>query len=205
GTEITIKVNVIGTFLLVVNILPMLRRSREKTGQTARLVITSSVMHEDAKFAERHKTSIFDSFNKDNKSYISDRYNTSKLLEVFLTRSIAAAMHKGPHATQPVILNTVNPGLCHSVLDKDVKGVAGTILTVAKALMARTTEVGGRTLVHSTAAGEESHGQYMSACRVKEPSAFVIRSKEGVEVQERVHKELKGILETIQPGITNKI
>ncbi|KAL6411077.1 hypothetical protein AUP68_07516 [Ilyonectria robusta] len=130
GTEITIKVNIIGTFLLVVDILPMLRRSREKTGQMARLVITSSIMHED--------------------------------------------------------------------------GVAGTILTVAKALMARTTEVGGRTLVHSTAAGEESHGQYMSGCRVKEPRAFV-RSKEGVEVQERVHKELKGILETIEPGITNKI
>ncbi|KAL6402707.1 hypothetical protein AUP68_14040 [Ilyonectria robusta] len=119
GTEITVKVNVIGTFLLVVNILPMLRRSREKTGQTARLIITSSVMHEDvrsplrdlvickahdkqAKFAERHDISIFDAFNKGNKgnkSYISDRYNNSKLLEVFLTRSIAAAMHKGPHAT----------------------------------------------------------------------------------------------------------
>ncbi|KAL6402706.1 hypothetical protein AUP68_14039 [Ilyonectria robusta] len=70
--------------------------------------------------------------------------------------------------------------------------------------MARTTEVGGRTLVHSADAGEESHGQYMSGCRVKEPSAFV-RSKEGAEVQERVHKELIGILETIQPGVTNKI
>lgn len=47
GTEITIAVNVIGTFLLTLNLLPILRRSRVKTGKTSRLVITSSVVHED--------------------------------------------------------------------------------------------------------------------------------------------------------------
>ena len=82
--------------------------------------------------------------------------------------------------------------------------MAGYILTIAKALIARTTEVGGRTLVHSAAAGDESHGQYMSECRVKEPSKFV-RSREGLAAQERVHKELMAILEAIQPGITNNI
>lgn len=47
GTEITMKVNVIGTFLLALGLLPIMRRSRDKTGQTARLVITSSVVHQD--------------------------------------------------------------------------------------------------------------------------------------------------------------
>ena len=82
--------------------------------------------------------------------------------------------------------------------------MAGTILTVAKALMARTTEVGGRTLVHRAATREKSCRQYMSGCRVKELSAFV-RSKEGVEVQGHVHKEWMRIVETIHPGSTNKI
>ena len=77
-------------------------------------------------------------------------------------------------------------------------------MTFAKALIARTTEVGGRTLVHSCAAGPESDGQYMSECKVKEPSAFV-RSQEGAEVQARVHKELMTILENIQPGVTSNI
>lgn len=58
--------------------------------------------------------------------------------------------------------------------------------------------------MHSAAAGDESHGKYMSECRVREPSAF-IRSKEGVETEKRVHKELMAILETIQPGITQNI
>ncbi|KAJ9139080.1 Retinol dehydrogenase 12 [Pleurostoma richardsiae] len=206
GTEITIKVNVIGTFLLVLNLLPILRKSRERTGQTARLVITSSVVHENAclPFSERNEPRIFEAFNKDKKSYINDRYNTSKLLEVLLVRSLAAAMQKGSHSAEPVILNAVNPGLCHSELDKEVKGIAGPVLKVAKALLARTTEVGGRTLVHSAAAGEESYGQYMSECEVKEPSAFV-RSNEGLKAQQRVHDELLGILETIQPGIYDNI
>jgi uncharacterized protein (DUF1778 family) len=78
------------------------------------------------------------------------------------------------------------------------------VFNVAKALMARTTEEGSRTLVHSAAAGDESHGQYMSECEVKEPSSFV-RSKEGIETQERIHKELMEILESIQPGVTNNI
>jgi retinol dehydrogenase-12 len=71
-------------------------------------------------------------------------------------------------------------------------------------MLARTAEVGGRTLVHSAAAGAESHGQYMSETKVKEPSAFV-RSKEGIATQERVHTELMAILEKIQPGVTENI
>lgn len=82
--------------------------------------------------------------------------------------------------------------------------MAGKVLTVAKALMARTTEVGSRTLVHSAAAGQESHGKYMSECKVKAPSAFV-RSKEGEEAGRRVHLELLEILENIQPGVTKNI
>lgn len=45
GTEISIKINVIGTFLLALNLFPVLRKSYEKTGRTPRLVITSSSVH----------------------------------------------------------------------------------------------------------------------------------------------------------------
>ncbi|KAK7425269.1 hypothetical protein QQZ08_008290 [Neonectria magnoliae] len=187
-----------------------------------------------AKFLERKEDSIFKAFNQDKKSYVADRYNTSKLVEVLLVRSVTAAIQKGPHAAEPLIFNNVNPGLCHSELDKDVgtttpifwhssptpmppysiehtadfvaklQGLASYILTFAKALIAQTAEVGGRTLVHSAATVSESHGQYMSEAKVKEPSAFV-RSAEGAKVQGRVHKELMDTLETIQPGIASNI
>lgn len=41
-------------------------------------------------------------------------------------------------------------------------------LTVMKALLARTTEGGSRTLVHAAVVGMESHGKYLSECQEKE-------------------------------------
>lgn len=47
GVEVSIKVNVIGTFLLILGLLPTLRRSKAATGRTATVTVTTSVMHED--------------------------------------------------------------------------------------------------------------------------------------------------------------
>ena len=135
---------------------------------------------------------------------MQDRYNTSKLLEVLTVRKLAAQMKSGAHANQPVILNMVNPGLCHSSLARSITGIRGWIFYFMKLAIARTTEMGSRTLVASAASNEDTHGQYMSACHVQEPSAFV-RSEEGAKTQERVYKELMDILEKIQPGITKNI
>ncbi|KAH0385834.1 hypothetical protein KCU89_g17148, partial [Aureobasidium melanogenum] len=71
-------------------------------------------------------------------------------------------------------------------------------------LLARTTEVGSRTLVAAALASHDTHGQYMSDCMVEEPSKFV-RSEEGKITQERVWAELSAKLEAIQPGILNNI
>lgn len=135
---------------------------------------------------------------------MSTRYPTTKLLEVFMIRALASRMNSGRHSDEPVILNCVNPGLCHSNLAREMKGLQAVIFQLVKFLLARTTEVGSRTLVSSAAAGKESHGRYMSNCMVTEPSAFV-RSEEGEKTQERVYTELLDILEKIQPGISKNI
>jgi retinol dehydrogenase-12 len=73
------------------------------------------------------------------------------------------------------------------------------------AMNARTTEQGSRTLVHAaTAAGPESHGQYLSDCKVMEPSEFV-RSAEGKKAGERVWEELSEKLEKIEPGVLKNL
>jgi hypothetical protein len=144
--------------------------------------------------AERNEDSIFEALNKKDPTYMSNRYPTTKLLEVFMVRALASRLSSGSHADQPVILNCLNPGLCHSSLSREAKGLMAVMFTVMKFLLARTTEVGSRTLVASAEAGKESHGQYMSNCVVTEPSAFV-RSEEGLKTQERVYTELMAILE----------
>lgn len=75
---------------------------------------------------------------------------------------------------------------------------------IGKLLLARTTEVGSRTLVAAAAAGEESHGVYMADCAVSEPSKYV-RSEKGKNAQIRVYAEVMEALEKIAPGITKNI
>ena len=91
-----------------------------------------------------------------------DRYPLSKLLEVFYTRELAARTKTG--GKSGVIINYVNPGLCHSRLSRD----ATFFLEVMKFFLARKTEHGSRTLVNAAAMGEETHGAYLSDCHVAE-------------------------------------
>lgn len=90
------------------------------------------------------------------------RYNVSKLLEVFCTRELVA---RAKESGKPeVIINYLNPGLCHSELARD----AGWGLALIKFLFARTTEHGSRSLVHAVEAGPDTHGQYLSDCSISE-------------------------------------
>lgn len=90
------------------------------------------------------------------------RYFVSKLLEVLYARELAA--HTSRSGKSEVVINLINPGLCHSELARD----AGWGLYIMKLLLARTTEHGSRTLVHAAQGGAETHGQYLSNCRVAE-------------------------------------
>ena len=71
-------------------------------------------------------------------------------------------------------------------------------------LSARSTEVGSRTLVHAASAGPETHGQYLSECRVQ-PTASITNGPGGQELQKRVWRELGDDLERIQPGILKNL
>ena len=91
------------------------------------------------------------------------RYNVSKLLEVLYTRELAARTKES--GKPQVIINYLNPGLCHSSLAREIEGW---VFYIMKALLARPTEHGSRTLVHAAEAGPETHGQYLSNCCITE-------------------------------------
>ncbi|TVY73605.1 Short chain dehydrogenase sol3 [Lachnellula suecica] len=189
---------------MALNLLPVLRKSGKKTGVVPRLTIVTSEVHAWTPLDERKEDSIFDALNKNKPEYMKDRYPTSKLLEILFIRSLARELNNGPHADEKVILNAVNPGLCHSSLTRNSTGLASLVMYVLKMLLARKTEVGARTLVAGAEAGEESHGEYMSIGRVAQTAEFV-RSEEGKKTQERVYTELIALLEKIQPGISKNI
>jgi retinol dehydrogenase-12 len=103
-----------------------------------------------------------------------------------------------------VILNTLTPGFCHSELLRHATFPLNLLGWIGKKLIGRTTEMGSRTLLAAACAGTESHGTYMTNCKVGEVSAWV-RSPKGMETEERVYKELLGIMEGIEKGITRNI
>lgn len=197
GHERTITVNVISTFLLAALLVPKLKESAKQYGTTPRLTIVSSEVHGWTKFPEWKQDDIFKALQSSSKSAMKERYQTSKLLEVLAVRQIAPGLQGSG-----VIVNLVNPGLCHSELSRD----SGIALTILKALMARTTEVGSRTLVHGGMGNQSTHGKYMSDGKVAENmlSSFVT-SKEGAQASEKVWKQLSKILEAIQPGVTSSL
>ncbi|TVY32377.1 Short chain dehydrogenase [Lachnellula subtilissima] len=202
GYESTITVNVISTFLMALLLVPKLRESGTKYGVVPRLTIVASDAHEQAAFKEQNAKHIFEALTTGGQKEQPDKYNTSKLLEILTIRCLAPALSA---STKPnVILNTLTPGFCHSALMRSARFPLNIAAYVGKLILARSTEVGSRTLVAAASAGEESHGCYMADCKVRQPSAWV-RSEKGAETQKRLYGELMEILEGIQPGITQNI
>lgn len=195
GHESTITVNVISTFLLAFLLLPKLKETAKKFKTKPRLTIVSSEVHAWSKFPEwKNEKGVFPALDDQGLDNMGERYPTSKLLEVLTVRHIAPKL-EGSN----VILNTLNPGLCHSELGRE----AGWQLYFMKMVLARSTEVGSRTLVAGAQAGEDSHGKYMTDGKVDEGalSPFV-KSADGEAAARKVWIELKAILEDIQRGIT---
>jgi retinol dehydrogenase-12 len=160
------------------------------------------MMTDEIQFPERKSASIFDTLNDPKQARMHDRYNVSKLLEVLTVRHIA---RNHPVSQLHVTLNTLTPGLCESELLRDQNIFVTAVGWLMKKLLARTTEVGSRTLVHNgVAAGEETHGKFLSTCSVIECAALV-EGPEGRGLETRVWDELSQKLEAIQPGVTKNL
>ncbi|KUJ06664.1 short-chain dehydrogenase/reductase-like protein [Mollisia scopiformis] len=198
--ESTITVNVISTFLMALLLLPKLRADAVKYNITPHLTIVASDAHEQASFREQSAPRIFSALRSP--KYQSDKYNVSKLLEILTIRELAPAMSSS--GKPKIILNTLTPGFCHSELMRHASFPLNLLGWIGKILIGRTTEMGSRTLVAAACAGDETHGTYMTDCKVRDPSKWV-QSEKGKDAQQRVYKELLGILEEIEPGVTKNI
>lgn len=179
--ESTITINVVSTFLLAVLVLPALRRSASRHNITPTITVVSSELHSMTNFPERTaQPSIFAHLSDEATADMKDRYNLSKLLVVFIVRELCQSEIKQPY---PVTLNMIAPGFCRSSLGREIGGTWG--FKLLEAVLARTTEMGSRTLVHAALAGKETHGEYMENSNVASIASWV-RSEEGKKTQERV-------------------
>lgn len=196
--ELSLTVNVVSTFLLAFLLLPKLRETATKYNTRPNVTFVTSDTHFFVDFKEKTAPEgIFNHMNEKSNANMDERYPTSKLLEVYIVREMAA---RRPVDTYPVTFNMVNPGLCKSDLARE----GNARIKIMKFLLARTTEAGSRTLVHAAGAGPETHGEYLNMCQVK-PTATVVQSPEGQKAQKRLWDELMDKLEKIEPGVTGNL
>ena len=106
------------------------------------------------------------------------------MINVFFARGLSEGLRD-----KHLVVNTVNPGFCHSELSRNTKGIKALILKLIKKLLARTTEQGSRQLIWACIGGndniEELRGAYISSMHVQEPSDSVI-SEEGKRAQAKL-------------------
>ncbi len=225
--ESTVTTNVVSTFLLALLMLPKLRETAQRFNTAPRITVVSSELHFMAKFEEGKEEGrgVFEALRDEKRADMGDRYvipcfffcmrragladrearyGTTKLLEILLARELAQRIQPSPGAEAAVIVNTLTPGACKSDFFREAGFISRTVMTIIGAIIARTTEVGSRTLVAAASSGQESHGRYMADGVVSTESPWVL-SEEGKRVGERVWRELMEDLERVNPGIGENI
>ncbi|KAI8315346.1 Short chain dehydrogenase atnD [Colletotrichum sp. SAR11_59] len=226
GWESQVTVNVLSTFLLGLKLLPVLRRTGTTFNVTPKIVITASDASQmvspsssyissmsvlasswilifgrgQAKFHERNDEDIYKALNV-NKS-LTDRYNTTKLMQIIIARQMAiAADASGKGKVQ---VTTLNPGLCATALFRNVPFPLTVVVKVGLKLFARSAEVGSRTIMAGAFAGEEAHGRYMSDCIVvKFPK--LMQGEEGEAMQTRLWEQTVELLDGVDPGLSKNL
>jgi NAD(P)-dependent dehydrogenase (short-subunit alcohol dehydrogenase family) len=196
--ELMLTVNVVSTFLLAFLLLPKLKETAIKFNTRPNLTFVTSDTHFIVDFNEKDAPEgIFNHMNEKSTANVELRYATSKLMEIYIAREMAA---RRPVDAYPVTINLVNPGLCESELTRE----GDMRVKILKFFLARTTEVGSRTLVHGADAGPETHGEYLNMCQVT-PTARIVRSPEGQKAQKRLWDELMDKLDKIEPGVSGNL
>ncbi|KAK6519944.1 hypothetical protein TWF506_000238 [Arthrobotrys conoides] len=199
GLETSLTVNVTSTFLLAALVLPKLKETARKTGEKTNLtVIGSGMAFMVPGRLEKVEGDILESIGTKKNSVMSDRYQESKLLQLYAVRQLASL---NPVSKTGVIINYINPGLCYSELNRNAPFIRRTLINLLRLFFARSTEIGSRTLLAGAFAGEESHGKYSSECVVKDHYVPEWMTNEsGRRIQQRVWDSLTKKLNAIQPG-----
>ena len=211
GYEMTLTVNVLGTFLLALLLLPKLRETASQYNTLPRIAIVGSAVH----FWANPKSltsipaseSVFKTLSDEKWSVAQGnapmkgeaRYFLSKLLVMLCVVRLAQVISDGEEQGKPfVIVNNVAPGYCVTGLFRNDESVA---VKMSLKAIGRPADVGARTLVYGGCeAGRDSHGMYLSENKVKKMSAWC-RSEEGVEMGKRVWGEVVALAEGVMPGV----
>ncbi|KAJ0422777.1 hypothetical protein BJY00DRAFT_300050 [Aspergillus carlsbadensis] len=201
GHILPLTVNVFGTFLLAMLLLPKLKESAEKYGILPRLsLITSGSAFDVREHWEAIREDPFNGLDGAEKLMVS--YPISKLMDTLITRELASLL---PIEKGKVVINASCPGLCITELDRNMVGKMKEELGQLREEFGRTAEDGSRTLLAGVALGKESHGRYLTNCEIRDDRLPEwMTDAEAQKDQKRLWDLLVQELETAAPGCAQK-
>ncbi|KAK8204115.1 hypothetical protein IWZ01DRAFT_107009 [Phyllosticta capitalensis] len=181
GHELLLQVNFLSNVLLLLQLLPLLESTAEKSGPSRVTWVGSRAL-----FLSRFrwypvKTNVIEYLDKNFYSY--QRYADTKAIAYMFLRELSSRIKPNR-----VILNMVCPGLVHSKIVDTLPFYYRYPMVLLKAITARPTDQGAWIVVYMVAvAGAESHGKFYEN-QVEQKPAFM-DSVDGLEMQRLVWKD----------------
>lgn len=164
GHEKTIQVNHLGTVLLAILLLPILRAKSDGTNPP-RLTLVNSLMAHLCKFPNKGERPLLPSFDNPDKTPWNpeERYGVSKLLCQLFTVKLADAVNPNE-----VIINMVDPGLTKGTsLFRDARGFIAVAGNIFIWVAGRPVDRGAATYIDAVLGhGKESHGCFLMNCNI---------------------------------------
>lgn len=202
GWEAALQTNLLSSALLAVLLMPKFRETTSKFQAQTRVVVLCSELHMFAEFPEKSSARILESLNDKTKpESLGDRYQTTKLLEILFFRELCSHVTRSSKEPINPIINIPNPGLNDNAVwqGQPTAHISKALFTLFVRFVSRPVAQGAMIIVSAAAAGEESHGSYLSDQVVMEPSAFV-GSDQGAKVARKVFVEVMDVLEQHVPA-----
>ncbi|KAM0746972.1 NAD(P)-binding protein [Meredithblackwellia eburnea MCA 4105] len=195
GWETTIQVNALATGLLALLLLPQVAATQPIPGSNVapHITIVGSEVHVFAAFKEKNiPGSTLEALNKPELANFHDRYNVSKVLDLFIARQLAKLPLVRSHS---IVVNVVNPGLCKSSF-REGMGLSKGLQWVLN-LMARSTSEGAKNFAWA-AVERTPPGAYVSSSRVAREAAWTT-NESGLALEQKLWGEMSQVWVEVAP------
>lgn len=162
GHEKSLQVNYLGTVLLTVLLLPVLR-SKKIDSTVPRITVVNMVLATLSKLPELKDRPLLKVLDLEDNWDAPNRYNVTKLLvQLFLVKLCNMV------DPNDVVINMVEPGFTKGTdLSRGFTGVVGAMSSLFKKIAARPVELAATTYIDAAVVkGNDSHGCFLMNCEV---------------------------------------
>ncbi|KAG2178807.1 hypothetical protein INT43_001653 [Umbelopsis isabellina] len=203
GNEVILATNHLGTSLLILGLLPSVRRTAAKGSkdQFPRIVVVSSNVHHWTEFLPSNEDGNVIKAMNNQKAWTSTglRYFDTKLLNIFFAHELGRKLQQSKVAEDKnIVVSIVNPGL---VMPQSVIDDPNSQLNAIQRKYARDYPEGCKTHVFATvdpSAGKPGDVTYYTNCAPQETGDITL-GKDGETLRERVWRDTLEVL-----GVNNE-